>query len=132
VVVTVTVFAPRAKRKCECSPNSHEVRLLSAACPHLFYSLLGALGSVNFLIELSPKCADHRSNVCIVIGVAQLTLAGRLLTANEQMCDLIGQPKKNLLEKNLNQLLQPETSWTEWEKVLMGSLRVNYSTIRPI
>jgi PAS domain S-box-containing protein len=45
------------------------------------------------------------------VGVAQLALDGRLLSANEAMCDVLGQPRSELLQKSLSQLLVPQESW---------------------
>jgi PAS domain S-box-containing protein len=50
---------------------------------------------------------------CLAIGVAQLTLDGRLLSANTQMCEIIGQPEMKLLEKSLNEFFLPEESLPE-------------------
>jgi hypothetical protein len=36
----------------------------------------------------------------LAVSVAQLTLDGKLLTANEHMCELVGQPKRALLEES--------------------------------
>lgn len=47
------------------------------------------------------------------VGVAQLTLDGTLLTVNERMCEVIGQPRRDLLGKNLNELLLFEGSWPQ-------------------
>jgi PAS domain S-box-containing protein len=47
------------------------------------------------------------------VSVAQLKLDGRLLSANEQMCELIGRPKRDLLEKRLNDFFLPEESWSQ-------------------
>jgi PAS domain S-box-containing protein len=52
------------------------------------------------------------------VSVAQLNLDGRLLSANEQMCELIGRPKRDLLEKRLNDFFLPEESWSECERGL--------------
>ena len=49
----------------------------------------------------------------LAVSVAQLTLDGRLLSANKQMCEVIGQPKRDLLEKSLNEFFLPEESWPE-------------------
>ncbi len=49
----------------------------------------------------------------LAVSVAQLTLDGRLLSPNEQMCVAIGQPERNLLERNLEEFLLPEESWAE-------------------
>jgi hypothetical protein len=40
----------------------------------------------------------------LAVCVAQLTSDGRFLTVNEQMCGVIGQPRRDLLEKSLNEL----------------------------
>jgi PAS domain S-box-containing protein len=73
----------------------------------------------------------------LAVGVAQLTLAGRLLSANKQMCELIGQPKRNLLEKSLNEFFLPEESWLVCEgglgRLIAGEIprySVNMSTVR--
>jgi len=47
----------------------------------------------------------------LAVGVAQLTLDGRLLSANEQMCGVIGRPRRDLLEKRLDEFLMTEESW---------------------
>ncbi len=49
----------------------------------------------------------------LAIAVAQLTLDGRLLSANTQMCGIIGQPETKLLEKSLDEFFLPEESWPE-------------------
>src|ERR1700723_1786733 len=49
----------------------------------------------------------------LAISVAQLTLDGRLLSANKQMCEAIGQAKRDLLGKSLNEFFLPEESWPE-------------------
>jgi PAS domain S-box-containing protein len=54
----------------------------------------------------------------LAIGVAQLTLDGRLLSANAQMCEVIGQPERNLLEKDLNEVFLTEESWPECKRGL--------------
>ena len=51
----------------------------------------------------------------LAIGVAQLTLDGRLLSANMEMCEIIGQPERKLLKKSLNEFFLPEESWPECE-----------------
>jgi PAS domain S-box-containing protein len=45
------------------------------------------------------------------VSVAQLTLDGTLLSANEQMCVTIGQPAGKLLERSLEEFFLPEESW---------------------
>jgi PAS domain S-box-containing protein len=54
----------------------------------------------------------------LAVGVAQLTLEGRLLSVNKQMCELIGQPEKELLAKSLNDLFVPQGSWSECRRGL--------------
>jgi len=54
----------------------------------------------------------------LAVSVAQLTLDGKLLTANEHMCELVGQPKRALLEKNLGEFFVPEESWPEYNRGL--------------
>jgi PAS domain S-box-containing protein len=43
----------------------------------------------------------------------QLNLDGRLLSANEHMRELIALPKRDLLEKSINDLFFSEGSWSE-------------------
>jgi PAS domain S-box-containing protein len=54
----------------------------------------------------------------LAVGVAQLTLDGRLLSANTQMCEIIGQAESKLLEKSLNDFFLPEESWLECKRGL--------------
>jgi PAS domain S-box-containing protein len=65
------------------------------------------------------------------VGVAQLTLDGRLLSANTQMCEMIGQPESKLLEKSLNELFLPHESWLVSEggldRLIAGEIQ-HYST----
>jgi PAS domain S-box-containing protein len=49
----------------------------------------------------------------LAVSVAQLTPDGRLLSANEQMCEIIGRPKREVLDRNLNEFFLPEGSWPE-------------------
>ena len=49
----------------------------------------------------------------LAVGVAQLTLDGKLISANAQMCDLVGQPRRELLKRSLSQLFVPQESWPE-------------------
>jgi PAS domain S-box-containing protein len=67
----------------------------------------------------------------LAIGVAQLTLDGRLLSANAQMCEIIGQPERNLLAKNINEVFLTEESWPECkdglDRLTAGEV-VHYST----
>ena len=67
----------------------------------------------------------------LAVSVAQLTLDGRLLSANEQMCVAIGQPEGNLLERNLEEFLSPEESWAEYKaglNALIAGEVPHYST----
>jgi PAS domain S-box-containing protein len=54
----------------------------------------------------------------LAVSVAQLTLDGRLLSANEQMCEVIGQPERSLLEKSLSEFFLPEEAWPECKRGL--------------
>ncbi len=54
----------------------------------------------------------------LAVSIAQLTLEGRLLSVNKQMCELIGQPEKELLAKSLNDLFVPQGSWSECRRGL--------------
>ena len=45
------------------------------------------------------------------VNVAQLTLGGRLLSANKRMCEAIGQTKRDLVGKSLEEFFLPEESW---------------------
>jgi len=67
----------------------------------------------------------------LAVSVAQLTLDGELLSVNEQMCELIGQPKRNLLQRSLNEVFLPEKSWPECEdglgRLIAGEI-TQYST----
>jgi PAS domain S-box-containing protein len=49
----------------------------------------------------------------LAVSVAQLTLDSKLLSANEQMCEVIGRPRRDVLGKDLNELFLPEGSWSE-------------------
>jgi PAS domain S-box-containing protein len=67
----------------------------------------------------------------LAIGVAQLTLDGRLMSANTQMCEIIGQPVSKLLEKSLNEFFLPEESWPECKaglgRLIVGEIQ-HYSS----
>ena len=67
----------------------------------------------------------------LAVSVAQLTLDGRLLSANSQMCEAIGQAKRNLLGKSLNEFFLPEESWPQCkqglDRLVAGEIS-NYST----
>jgi PAS domain S-box-containing protein len=49
----------------------------------------------------------------LAVGVAQLTLDGKLISANAQMADVVGQPRRELLQSSLSQLFVPQESWPE-------------------
>jgi PAS domain S-box-containing protein len=49
----------------------------------------------------------------LAVGVAQFTLEGRLLTANGQLCEIIGRSERDLLEKHLTELFLLEGSWPD-------------------
>ncbi len=49
----------------------------------------------------------------LAVAVAQLTLDGKLLSVNRQMCDVVGQARRDLLQKNLNELFVSQESWSE-------------------
>jgi PAS domain S-box-containing protein len=74
----------------------------------------------------------------LAVGVAQLTLDGKLLTANAQLCEIIGRPKRDLLEKNFMEFFTPERSWPEFkeslERLISGEIpnySTNMSAVRP-
>jgi PAS domain S-box-containing protein len=54
----------------------------------------------------------------LAVSVAQLNPDGRLLSANQHMRELIGLPKRDLLEKSINDLFSPEGSWSECRRGL--------------
>jgi PAS domain S-box-containing protein len=67
----------------------------------------------------------------LAVAVAQLSLAGKLQTANERFCEVLGHPRRDLLQKNLSDFFQPEGSWSEctgWLDRLVAGLIPNYST----
>lgn len=49
----------------------------------------------------------------LAVGVAQFSLDGKLLTANAHLCQILGRPKRDLLEKHLTKLFLLEGSWPE-------------------
>lgn len=67
----------------------------------------------------------------LAVSVAQLTLDRRLLSANKQLCEAIGRPKRDLLGKSLNELFLPEESWPQCnqglDRLVAGEIS-NYST----
>jgi PAS domain S-box-containing protein len=67
----------------------------------------------------------------LAVSVAQLTLDGRLLSANSQMCEAIGHAKRDLLGKSLNEFFLPEESWPQCQRgldrLVAGEIS-NYST----
>jgi PAS domain S-box-containing protein len=68
---------------------------------------------------------------CLAVAVAQLSLDARLLSANTQMAEIIGQPENKLLEKSLNEFFLPEESWLECKdglrRLIAGEIK-HYST----
>ena len=72
----------------------------------------------------------------LAVSVAQLNLDGRLLSANEHMCELIGLPKRDLLEKSLNDLFLPEGSWSECkgglDQLIAGEIPHYSTTMRAV
>jgi PAS domain S-box-containing protein len=67
----------------------------------------------------------------LAIGVAQLTLDGTLLSANSEMCEVVGHPERHLLKKNLNEVFLTEESWPECQaglgRLIAGEI-ATYST----
>src|ERR1700733_8948212 len=49
----------------------------------------------------------------LAVSVAQLTLDGRLLSANKQMCEAIGRAERDLLGKSLSEFFLPEETWPQ-------------------
>ncbi len=47
------------------------------------------------------------------VAIAQLTPGGSLLTANDQLCEIIDRPRQDLLGKNFRELFESEDSWSE-------------------
>jgi PAS domain S-box-containing protein len=88
--------------------NSHEQRALSVE-------------------ELAwSKAFEH-----LAVSVAQLTVDGRLLSANKHLCELIGRAEGDLLGKNLNEFFVPEESWPQCkdglDRLVAGEIS-SYST----
>ncbi len=72
------------------------------------------------------------------VGVAQLTLECRLLTANSHLCELLGRSKQELVQKDLREFFLPEGLWPECkaglDRLIAGEIRqysTNMSVIRP-
>jgi len=67
----------------------------------------------------------------LAASVAQLTLDGRLVTANHHMCELVGRSTKDLLNKSFREFFVPEGQWAECEaglvRLIAGGTR-HYST----
>jgi PAS domain S-box-containing protein len=67
----------------------------------------------------------------LAVSVAQLTLDARLLSANKQMCEAIGQPERDLLGKSLSEFFMPEEAWPVLQhgldRLVAGEIS-NYST----
>jgi PAS domain S-box-containing protein len=65
------------------------------------------------------------------VSIAQLTLDGRLLSANKHLCEAIGQAERDLLGKSLSEFFMPEETWPEYRRGLdrlVGGEISNYST----
>lgn len=80
-----------------------------------------------YIEELAwSKAFEH-----LAVSVAQLTLDGRLLSANKPMREAIGQAKRDLLGKSLNEFFLPEESWPQCkhglDRLAAGEIS-NYST----
>lgn len=74
----------------------------------------------------------------LAVGVAQLTLDGRLTTANKQLCEVVGQAKIDLLGRKFTDFFTPEGSWLECrsglDRLIAGELpsySANMSAVRP-
>jgi PAS domain S-box-containing protein len=67
----------------------------------------------------------------LAINIAQLTLDGRLLSANKQMCEAIGEAESALVGKSLDEFFQPEETWFQCkhglDQLVAGEIS-NYST----
>ncbi len=67
----------------------------------------------------------------LAVGVAQLTLDGKLLSVNTQMAEIIGLPEGKLLKKSLDEFFLPEESWLEGKgglgRLIAGEIQ-HYST----
>jgi PAS domain S-box-containing protein len=74
----------------------------------------------------SHELARSEAFECLAVGVAQLTLDGKLISINQQMCDVVGQPKRELLQRNLNELFGPRELWLECkaglERLIAGEI----------
>jgi PAS domain S-box-containing protein len=73
----------------------------------------------------------------LAVSVAQLTPDGRLLTANNSLCELIGRAKQDLLTKSFKEFFLPEGSWPDCEAGLerliageIGRYSTNVSVVR--
>jgi PAS domain S-box-containing protein len=67
-------------------------------------------------VERTVKAQEHTWGEAfehLAVGVAQFTLDGRSLTANGQLCKIIGRSKRDLLDKHLTELFLLEGSWPE-------------------
>jgi PAS domain S-box-containing protein len=66
----------------------------------------------------------------LAVSVAQLTLDGRLLSANKQMCEAIGHAERDLQGKSLHEFFMPEETWPECQhglnRLIAGEIS-NYS-----
>jgi PAS domain S-box-containing protein len=85
-------------------------------------------------VERNAKPQEHAWGEAfehLAVGVAQFTLDGRLLTANRQLCEIIGRSERDLLQKHLAELFLLEGSWPECkaglERLIAGEI-LSYST----
>jgi PAS domain S-box-containing protein len=85
-------------------------------------------------VERTVRAQEHTWGEAfedLAVGVAQFTLESRLLTANGQMCKIIGRPKKDLLNRHLTELFLLEGSWSECkaglDRLIAGEIP-SYST----
>ena len=90
--------------------------------------------------EQDAYVQEHTSSAVfehLAVGVAQLTLDCRLLTANSHLCELLGRSKQELVQKDFRELFMPEGLWPECEaglaRLIAGGIRqhsTNMSAVR--
>ena len=66
----------------------------------------------------------------LAVSVAQLTLDGRLLSVNNQMCEAIGQAKRDLLGKASTSFSCPRNHGLSANAAWTGLLPVKFPTTR--
>ena len=64
------------------------------------------------------------------VNVAQLTLGGRLLSANKRMCEAIGQAKRDLVGRSLDEFFYPRNHGLSAGTAWTGSLPVKFRITR--